>query len=216
MPLPLFENPGSVVDVFQSFVPGYRLVDGGELLIQANLLFSARSGIVGGTTQQNARHLETFINQVTSGSTVVLPPGVPGRYMMVINDTGNPIQVYGISYNPITRLADSIAPSTSSTPGIMVNQNAGEMDGYFCFEPGIWKQVSGLGTPTGSPGGGITDAPVNGLTYGRMNGGWVQVLPLSGGTLTGPLILSTPASTNPNSAVSLTQIQNLAIDEGTY
>jgi hypothetical protein len=41
--------------------------------------------------------------------------------------------------------------------------------------------------PTGVP----TEAPSDGTTYGRLNATWTQVLPIAGGTLTGPLILAT-------------------------
>jgi hypothetical protein len=37
-------------------------------------------------------------------------------------------------------------------------------------------------------GGGIPDAPSDGSSYGRLNAAWTKVLPLAGGTLTGPLI----------------------------
>jgi hypothetical protein len=39
--------------------------------------------------------------------------------------------------------------------------------------------------------GGITDVPSDSTTYGRSNAAWVHVLPLTGGTLTGMLTLST-------------------------
>ena len=42
----------------------------------------------------------------------------------------------------------------------------------------------------GSGGAGIPEAPLDGFAYARMNGNWVRVLPLAGGTMTGPLILS--------------------------
>lgn len=39
--------------------------------------------------------------------------------------------------------------------------------------------------------GGIPDAPVNlTTTYGRANAAWVPVMPLSGATMTGPIVLS--------------------------
>jgi hypothetical protein len=41
-----------------------------------------------------------------------------------------------------------------------------------------------------------TDAPSDGSAYGRVNGTWAKVLPLTGGTLTGLLTLSGPP-TNP-------------------
>jgi hypothetical protein len=37
---------------------------------------------------------------------------------------------------------------------------------------------------------GIPDAPSTGQTYGRLNAAWTQVLPLSGGTISGPLTIS--------------------------
>src|SRR5215475_12800739 len=37
---------------------------------------------------------------------------------------------------------------------------------------------------------GVPDAPINGTTYGRKDGGWSSVLNLAGGTLTGALILN--------------------------
>lgn len=47
----------------------------------------------------------------------------------------------------------------------------------------------GSSTPAPSPGTGIPEAPMDGHFYGRRNGAWVPVLGLSGGTMTGPLIL---------------------------
>ena len=43
---------------------------------------------------------------------------------------------------------------------------------------------------TGSVGGGIPEAPADANTYGRHNGAWTIVLPIAGGTLTGPLVLA--------------------------
>lgn len=54
----------------------------------------------------------------------------------------------------------------------------------------------GLFDPIAANGGGggttpsFPDAPSDGYVYGRVNGQWVRVTPLSGGTMTGPLILS--------------------------
>jgi hypothetical protein len=38
--------------------------------------------------------------------------------------------------------------------------------------------------------GGIIDAPQDGTAYGRQNASWIHVLPLTGGTLTGALVLA--------------------------
>jgi hypothetical protein len=45
--------------------------------------------------------------------------------------------------------------------------------------------------PAGGPGG-LVDAPSDGTIYGRSNALWVNVLPLTGGILTGLLTLSGP------------------------
>lgn len=44
--------------------------------------------------------------------------------------------------------------------------------------------------PQGAPGVGFVEAPMDGGSYGRRNAGWAGVLPLAGGTLTGPLVLA--------------------------
>jgi hypothetical protein len=48
-------------------------------------------------------------------------------------------------------------------------------------------ELAGVTTGTGT--GAIADSPMDGTTYGRNNGVWVHVLPLSGGTMTGSLTL---------------------------
>lgn len=48
----------------------------------------------------------------------------------------------------------------------------------------------GSTTPLPPADTGIPEAPMDGFVYGRMDGAWVRVLALSGGTMTGPLILS--------------------------
>ena len=50
------------------------------------------------------------------------------------------------------------------------------------------------GVTTGAGTGAIADAPFDSTTYGRNNGIWVHVLPLSGGTMTGSLVLQADPS----------------------
>ena len=57
------------------------------------------------------------------------------------------------------------------------------------------------------PGGGIPEAPLDAFTYGRFAAAWNRVLPLAGGTLTGPLILSRDAVQQAE-AVTLRQLQS--------
>lgn len=56
--------------------------------------------------------------------------------------------------------------------------------------------------PTGAtgPAGGIAEAPNDGFAYGRQSINWAQVLPLTGGNLTGSITLSRPMPPLINSA----------------
>jgi hypothetical protein len=50
--------------------------------------------------------------------------------------------------------------------------------------------AAGLWVLIAQGGGGIPDAPADSTTYGRRNSAWVNVLPVAGGSLTGPLLLA--------------------------
>jgi hypothetical protein len=85
--------------------------------------------------------------------------------------------------------------------GITVNKQ----NGNFLIDLDYSKFPPHTNTPSGSyvlvydlisktytlvPGGNLADGPVDGSTYGRSNSNWVKVLPLTGGTLSGSLILN--------------------------
>jgi len=53
----------------------------------------------------------------------------------------------------------------------------------------MWDPVSNQYILVNASVTGLTDAPNDANTYGRHALAWVQILPLSGGTMTGPLIL---------------------------
>ena len=53
----------------------------------------------------------------------------------------------------------------------------------------MWDPVSNSYILVNASVTGLTDAPNDANTYGRHALAWVQILPLSGGTMTGPLIL---------------------------
>jgi hypothetical protein len=44
------------------------------------------------------------------------------------------------------------------------------------------------GVPVGVTGGGLSDAPSDGTSYGRLNAAWQRVLPLTGGSVSGALL----------------------------
>lgn len=220
MPWSLSDHPADVLSVFTSFQPGYRLVDGGDLLTMSRLLFSATEGAEGGSSEATATSLDNYITDAEGGTTFVLPPGIQGRTVRLVNNSQSTIQVYGMSPNPQTGYIDTIAPADSTTQELMVNQQPGEASEYWCFAPGLWKQFTGNGNLGPGPQGGIPEAPLNGTTYGRENGSWVPVLALVGGAanqMQGPLILAPPSGVpDPNQAVSWSMLETLAIDEGTY
>jgi hypothetical protein len=78
--------------------------------------------------------------------------------------------------------------------------------GTYSYE---WDGVAWIAVPVGS-GGGITDAPIDGVQYGRQDAAWTPVvggatgdfLPLTGGTLTGPLLVADGAVAAPSVAFS--------------
>ena len=51
------------------------------------------------------------------------------------------------------------------------------------------------GVTAGSGTGAIADAPLDHTTYGRNQGIWVHVLDVTGGTMTGPLVLAADPAT---------------------
>jgi hypothetical protein len=58
----------------------------------------------------------------------------------------------------------------------------------------MWDPVSNTYVLVPASVTGLADAPNDTFTYGRHALAWVQILPLSGGTMTGPLILSSGAT----------------------
>jgi len=58
----------------------------------------------------------------------------------------------------------------------------------------MWDPVSNTYVLVPASVTGLADAPNDTYTYGRHALSWVQILPLSGGTMTGPLILSSGAT----------------------
>lgn len=136
----------SVASLFQSFIRGFRLIDGGEIsqLVQqvasgANA-FTARAG--GGAA--NATLMTAIINQVSTvanvGDSVLLPQGLAGLTVEVINGGANSLTVFPQQSNLFTGVADQITPFNSSTPGASVNIAANGANTFVCFAPGQWKQ----------------------------------------------------------------------------
>ena len=133
-----------VTDLFPSFSPpGFRLVDAGELKQQAELLFGVAAGLtaLAGGGQSGATLLTGAINEVstvaTTSDSVMLPPGVPGRQVVAINNGANTMQVYGQLTETIA--ANNATTQAASTTGVA--QATTTVGIYFCFSTGKWKQL---------------------------------------------------------------------------
>lgn len=140
-----------ITDLFQSFIPGQRLVDGGDLQTMANLQFSAKSGIVAfaGGGQASATPLTAAVNSVdtvvTNNDSVMLPLAIPGRSVTIINNTGQTLAVFGQVTNPNVTNApgDTIAASGSNTQQATatgVTQLTAVVGFYNCAIAGQWRQ----------------------------------------------------------------------------
>lgn len=136
----------SIFSLFPSFVPGPRLIDGGELQTLAQLLFGSKNGVValagGGATgapQINA----TFTQVATVASdndSVVAPQALPGTTFYIDNAGGHTLAVFGLPTNPATGVADTISARGGVTFAASVTQATGVPAQYICTVAGQWKQ----------------------------------------------------------------------------
>jgi hypothetical protein len=140
--------PKVMMDLAPSLrTPGFRLVDAGEVYTLFRSLFSVQAGIVArGTTQATALQLTAGVNTLTTvaaGNTgVALPPGLPGRRVVVVNLGAAGAIVYGYG------AGDLLIPVASITTGASITQASGTSAEYLCigktFNPTVstWKQLS--------------------------------------------------------------------------
>lgn len=81
-------------------------------------------------------------------------------------------------------------------------------NGTWVILPWTWPEG-----PGGGGGGGFPEAPPTGLIYGRngQSASWVPVLPLSGGSMLGPLVLNGPPvpGGDPNQAATMGYVNSL-------
>lgn len=140
----------SLLAQWLSFIPGFRLIDGGDLKSLANSLFSTQTGIVAlaGGGQIGATPLLGALNEVdtvvTNNDSVQLPIALPGQQIFINNATAQILSVYGIPSNPSNGGAgDTIASASSSVQqatGTGVTQAANTLAFYMCTTLGQWKQ----------------------------------------------------------------------------
>ncbi len=140
----------SILQLFTSFQPGPRLIDGSDLQTQANLLFSAQTNITAfaGGGQTNATPLQAALNRVdtvaTASDSVQLPQAIPGLRVTVKNNTATLLAIFGIPNNPVTGVGDTIASSQSNTqqPTATGITLATALTAQFvCFQAGQWQEI---------------------------------------------------------------------------
>ena len=147
----------SMLAYFQSFIPGSRLIDGGDLKTLVNTLFQTTSGItaLAGGGQTGATQLNPGLNRVdtvaSANDSVLLPYAIPGNFVVVYNNTATDAKIYGNPANPQNPSAaspqgqgDTIAASTSNTQqatatGVTLANS--KVSIFYCFVLGQWKQL---------------------------------------------------------------------------
>jgi hypothetical protein len=129
------------------FAPGYRLTDGSTLNYEiANPTWSTSQAVTAtpGGTALNSTKIVNAITNVTvataSGAGVVLPQALPGKILLVINNSANDIRVFAEGSSTIDGLAGAIG----------VLQQTAEVCMYIGSAVDAWDQLVFL--PTGFSG----------------------------------------------------------------
>ena len=151
-------NPlASIKAYLQSFIPGPRLIDGGDLNFFANMFFQVTTGItaLAGGGQAGATLLNQGLSRVdtcaTNSDSVMLPFAIPGNQCVVYNNTGQTLAIFGSPANPQNPSAaspqgqgDTIAASTSNTQQATatgITLATAKTAIFYCFVLGQWKEV---------------------------------------------------------------------------
>lgn len=132
-----------------------------------------------------------------------------------LNKTWTPVLPLagGVMTGPITLSGDPVTGLQPATQQYVLAQTVGK---YLPVAGGTMAGNLLLNADPTVPLGAVTkqyvdskvfiDAPLNTNTYGRSNGAWVQVMPLSGGTVTGGISGSGAGQT----------LDNFNLDMGTF
>lgn len=134
-----------------SWVPGFALQDGGALQQLSDLLTSATGGnaltaLAGGgfagAPIANAAYTRVAVC-VTNSDSVGLPLAIPGREVIIDNDTAQTLAIFAQTSNPNNAgAADKIVAQSSLISGggaASVTQATGISTSYFCTTLGYWK-----------------------------------------------------------------------------
>ena len=135
------------------------------------------------TIEQHATHKKyvdvSIANQALYQSTWQVAANTPDL------DPAVALPLHGYSWTAVT--VNAATPETAPTglPGIGGTSIASGDTIKYNANLLLYEHIR-----TASSAGGIGDAPIDGTTYGRIDAGWVNVLPLTGGTLTGNLAMA--------------------------
>lgn len=141
----------SILGLFTDFWQGKHLIEGKDLYQFATSVFSTQAGITAtaGGTQAAAYPLQYTINEVATvanvADSVMLPIGLPGQKIVIINDAANSLQVFGQVANAQNgSVGDTIAAhgsASQSATATGVAQAGASVAVYYCFTLGKWKQL---------------------------------------------------------------------------
>ena len=141
----------SMFQLYPSFLPGERLVDGGDALQLAKQVNGYANGITalaGGASAGASPQLALGWNLVavvaTNDDSVVLPPAILGAWVGICNDGANTLTIFANTANPNNNnTADLIATSgqLTSAAGASITLATVKFAILVCMKPGIWKEL---------------------------------------------------------------------------
>jgi hypothetical protein len=139
-----------MLQLFSSFIPGSRSVDGGDCLQLAKQVNGYSNGIValpGGASAGASPVLGLGWNEVdtvaTNDDSVVLPPALPGAFVGLFNNGANTLTVFANTSNPNNNdVADLIASSSqlNSAAGASITVASPKVALLVCMKIGLWKE----------------------------------------------------------------------------
>lgn len=180
----------------QIFTGGFRLEDGTALNnALAYPMLATQDGIIAfpGGGQTSARQITAYINRVatvaTAADSVKLPSSAPGRFITIVNDTANALQVFG---HTVATINNVVAATGISQPGNSVVT-------YYAPVAGKWFTLgSVIGTVT------VTNGINSGgpLTFTAPTAGIVLKQGANGKT--GTFVAAAGAATVANTSIAIT------------
>lgn len=139
------------ISSFFSWIPGFALQDGGLLQQLSDLLTSASGsapltalpgGGFAGAPIASLAYTRVAVC-ATNNDSVGLPLAIPGREVIIDNDTAQTLAIFAQTSNPNNAgAADKIVAQASLISGggaASVTQTTGVSTSYFCNTLGYWK-----------------------------------------------------------------------------